>query len=142
MLQKIKKGGFTLIELLVVIAIIAILATLVLVALEGAQDQARDADRQGAIAQVRTLAELEAVQHEEGHYDDLAGAVGEEVTDEEGEVRGSELHVEGSGENFIAFIENSEGDYFCTDETYSVEDVDSEDLDPTNFGADDNCVVE
>ncbi len=71
------KSGFTLIELLVVIAIIAILATLVLVALEGAQGQARDADREGALSQVRNYAQLYYTK--ERTYDGL---------DEEG----SELH--------------------------------------------------
>jgi prepilin-type N-terminal cleavage/methylation domain-containing protein len=53
-----RQKGFTLIELLVVIAIIAILATLVLIALGDARDAARDADRKGAVSQMRSHAQL------------------------------------------------------------------------------------
>ncbi len=122
MLQKIKKGGFTLIELLVVIAIIAILATLVLVALEGAQDQAEDADKQGAISQIRSLAQLEY--SEEGNYSGI------EDRDEfpEDEIHGDEVQVlvdDTDSDYFVAYIENSEGNYFCTDDSLDVGEVDN-----------------
>lgn len=57
-----KKQGFTLIELLVVIAIIAILSAIGLVALNGAREKARDAQRRSDIAQIRTALTL--------YYDD------------------------------------------------------------------------
>jgi len=57
-----KKQGFTLIELLVVIAIIAILSAIGLVALNGAREKARDAQRRSDIAQIRTALSL--------YYDD------------------------------------------------------------------------
>lgn len=54
--QRLKRdeSGFTLIELLVVIAIIAILAALILVALNAAQQGARDSKRQSNANQMKT----------------------------------------------------------------------------------------
>lgn len=57
-----QKKGFTLIELLVVIAIIAILSAIGLVALNGAREKARDAQRKSDIGQIRTALSL--------YYDD------------------------------------------------------------------------
>lgn len=62
------KKGFTLIELLVVIAIIAILSAIGLVALNGAREKARDAQRRSDLAQIRTALNL--------FYDDYSGYPG------------------------------------------------------------------
>lgn len=67
-----KKQGFTLIELLVVIAIIAILSAIGLVALNGAREKARDAQRRSDIAQIRTALTLYYDDHD-STYPDIAG---------------------------------------------------------------------
>ena len=55
-----KNKGFTLIELLVVIAIIGLLSTIVLVSLNSARNRAKDTRIKADLAQIRSVAELNA----------------------------------------------------------------------------------
>ena len=57
-MKQTKGRGFTLIELLVVIAIIGILASVVLASLNTARDKGSNAALKGALAQLRSQAEL------------------------------------------------------------------------------------
>jgi prepilin-type N-terminal cleavage/methylation domain-containing protein len=111
-----REKGFTLIELLVVIAIIAILATLVLISLSGARESARDADRKGAISQVRSAAELYAANN--GNYSSMDNAaIGAPDT-----VQGNDLdiYVPTSNDAFCAVIELSDESRWCTDNSLKV----------------------
>ncbi len=58
MMKQTNKRGFTLIELLVVIAIIGILASVVLASLNTARDKGSNAAFKGALAQIRSQAEI------------------------------------------------------------------------------------
>ncbi len=105
-----KEKGFTLIELLVVIAIIAILATLVLIALGDARDAARDADRKGAISQMRSHAQL--WNQKNGSFTGLATAPGTPT----GDISGATMTVVSNATNWCADIAlTGTNERFCTD---------------------------
>ena len=116
MLQKIKgsRKGFTLIELMVVIAIIAILATVVLVALNTAREAARDSNRKSAVAQIRSLAEVEYAINQ--HFGQLP--TNEEVVELVDAYDGLEVHIPDGDEpaTYCATIPLESGGYFCVDE--------------------------
>lgn len=63
--MKHRSGGFTIVELLIVIVVIGILAAIVIVAYNGIQDRARDAQRKSDIASVQKKIELYNAQNEE-----------------------------------------------------------------------------
>ncbi len=111
-----REKGFTLIELLVVIAIIAILATLVLIALDGARDSARDADRKGTISQIRSAAELYAANNNGSYSGMTLTNIGAPAS-----VQGSTIvfNVSGTGDAFCASIPLSSGSW-CTDNSLVV----------------------
>jgi prepilin-type N-terminal cleavage/methylation domain-containing protein len=105
-----REKGFTLIELLVVIAIIAILATLVLIALDGARDAARDADRKGTVSQMRPHAQLFNAEN-----DTYAGLASDPDTPS-GDISGGTLVVEGDGSAWCADINlTGTNERFCVD---------------------------
>jgi prepilin-type N-terminal cleavage/methylation domain-containing protein len=111
-----REKGFTLIELLVVIAIIAILATLVLIALGDARESARDADRKGAISQIRSASQLYAVESNNSYTGMDNDAIGVPDTVQNKDL---DILVNGTGDAFCAVIELSEGRW-CTDNTFKV----------------------
>jgi prepilin-type N-terminal cleavage/methylation domain-containing protein len=117
-----REKGFTLIELLVVIAIIAILATLVLIALDGARESARDADRKGAISQIRSAAELYAADHDGSYSGMTLSEIGAPDT-----VQGNGIEIGSpSASGFCASIELSDGTHWCTDASLEVGESDDE----------------
>ncbi len=75
---KNNKKGFTLIELLVVIAIIGILSGTVIVSMSGAQDSAKNARIQAGMDQLRSVAEVYRLLHNNKYKDGthFANAVG------------------------------------------------------------------
>jgi prepilin-type N-terminal cleavage/methylation domain-containing protein len=111
-----RQKGFTLIELLVVIAIIAILATLVLIALDGARDSARDADRKGAISQIRSAAELYAADNGGSYSGMTLPKIGAPL-----EVQDKTITFSASDDSFCASIplETSTSGW-CTDNSLKV----------------------
>jgi prepilin-type N-terminal cleavage/methylation domain-containing protein len=111
-----REKGFTLIELLVVIAIIAILATLVLIALGDARDAARDADRRGAVSQMRSHAQLWYAKNGNS-YEDLATADNTPT----GDINGATLNVKSDATTWCADIELTGTDeYVCVDNDLEV----------------------
>jgi prepilin-type N-terminal cleavage/methylation domain-containing protein len=106
-----REKGFTLIELLVVIAIIAILATLVLIALDGARDSARDADRKGAISQIRTASQLYASDPDHNGYSGMNHSELGVTT----EVQDKPITINATADQFCASIQLSDDSYWCTD---------------------------
>ncbi|MEA2092627.1 MAG: type II secretion system protein [Patescibacteria group bacterium] len=112
-----REKGFTLIELLVVIAIIAILATLVLIALDDARDAAKDADRKGAISQIRSAAELYAIDHD-GGYSGMTLSDIKAPTD----VQGNNISIGSPTDSgFCASIQLSDSSHWCTDSSLKVD---------------------
>lgn len=69
------KKGFTLIELLVVISLIGLLSSIVLVGLEGARTQARDATRLSDVAQIKRALEIYRIDN--GKYPGPTSSYGE-----------------------------------------------------------------
>jgi prepilin-type N-terminal cleavage/methylation domain-containing protein len=67
---KNNKKGFTLIELLVVIAIIGILSGTVIVSMSGAQDSAKNARIEAGMDQLRSVAEVYRLLHNNKYKDD------------------------------------------------------------------------
>jgi prepilin-type N-terminal cleavage/methylation domain-containing protein len=105
-----REKGFTLIELLVVIAIIAILATLVLIALGDARDAARDADRKGAVSQMRSHAQLFYAEN------DTYLGLEDDPNTPSGDISGGTLVVNGDANNWCADINlTGTNERFCVD---------------------------
>ena len=68
-MMKNNKKGFTLIELLVVIAIIGILSGTVIVSMSGAQDSAKNARIEAGMDQLRSVAEVYRLLHNNKYKD-------------------------------------------------------------------------
>ncbi len=113
---KKREKGFTLIELMVVIAIIAILATVVLVALNTAREAARDSNRKMAIAQIRSLAEVEYAINQNYEYLPTNDEVMELLAVADYVAQNIAVNVSADHLKYCATIDLESGGYFCVDD--------------------------
>ncbi len=115
-----KNKGFTLIELLVVIAIIGILSAIVLVSLGSARNKAKDTAIKADLSNLRSAAELYAMDHQE-HYTGFCTETG-------GDAQRAKANIEANGATWHCYdsdsawaacadLQSKSNSYFCVDST-------------------------
>ena len=127
---KNNKKGFTLIELLVVIAIIGILSGTVIVSMSGAQDSAKNARIEAGMDQLRSVAEVYRLLHNNkykdgtNHFANTVGGDGSLISGDITAAGGSltvNVSTDGTAYCMSSPLNGTDAGFICMDSTGKAE---------------------